>query len=144
MTTTTWHNRLESALIKRGKDWSDLVTATGLTRTSVYAWKPWSGKRSNMMNGDHAAVVCAFLAINPLWLFHNRGPSGLEKEQPKPIVQIPNAAEIMADLADIELVFEGYTRDLSEQIREKGKEARRVIERLRERTHSPKRRTGTR
>ena len=74
----TWHSRLQSALTVRGKSWADLVDVAGLTLPSVRAWYPLASKRTTMMNGDNAARVCAFLQINPLWLFDDVGPSGLE------------------------------------------------------------------
>lgn len=74
----TWHDRLQIALTAKGKDWPDLVTVTGLKKPSVYAWKPTATKRSTMMDGANVAKVCKFLGINPMWLFHNEGPSGLE------------------------------------------------------------------
>lgn len=80
----TWHKRLQIALTARGKDWPELYThltsITKITKQSVYAWKPDSEKRSTMMNADNAAVVCSWLEINSMWLFHNKGPSGLEDE----------------------------------------------------------------
>jgi hypothetical protein len=80
----TWHKRLEMALTARNRGWIDLFAylnkETGISKPSVYAWKPDSEKRSTMMNGDNAALVCGWLAINPMWLFHNKGPSGLEDE----------------------------------------------------------------
>ena len=39
------------------------------------------------MNGDNAAHVCAYLQINPLWLFDNIGPSGLD---PAPVAADPH------------------------------------------------------
>ena len=78
---TTWHDRLQLALAKRGKDWPDLVAVSGCSKPSVYAWKPTANKRSTMMDGDNAALVCEFLQINQLWLFHGRGPSGLEDRE---------------------------------------------------------------
>lgn len=74
----TWHDRLQRALGARGKTWGDLVAATGLHESSVYAWQPNATKRTTMMNGDNSARVCAYLRINPLWLFDGTGPSGLE------------------------------------------------------------------
>jgi hypothetical protein len=75
----TWHNRLQTALTVRRKDWADLVKVTGLKKPSVYAWKPNATKRSTMMDGENAAKVCKFLGINAMWLFHDEGPSGLEE-----------------------------------------------------------------
>lgn len=54
------------------------------------------------MNAENAALVCEFLNINVLWLFHGRGPSGLEQIEelptkhspdPKPPVSYLRAAE---------------------------------------------------
>jgi hypothetical protein len=75
---TTWHDRLQTALDARKLDWPDLIKPTGKTKPSVYAWKPGANDRSTTMNADNAALVCDFLKINILWLFHGRGPSGLE------------------------------------------------------------------
>lgn len=77
---TTWHERLQTALTARKKDWPDLVKPTGKTKPSVYAWKPNANDRSTTMNAENAALVCEFLKINVLWLFLGRGPSGLEDE----------------------------------------------------------------
>jgi len=77
---SSWHDRLEYALQKRGKRWPDLVAVTGLSKPSVYAWRPGATKRTEMMNADNAAIVCAYLGINSTWLFESRGPSGLENE----------------------------------------------------------------
>lgn len=74
----TWHNRLQHALDVRGYDWPDLVRVTGLSKPSVYAWKPNATKRTTMMEGGNAAKVCTFLRINSRWLFDNALPSGLE------------------------------------------------------------------
>lgn len=76
---TTWHDRLDMALTAREKGWPDLVAATKAEKPSVYAWRPTAKKRSTMMNGDNAALVCELLEISPVWLFHGRGQSGLEK-----------------------------------------------------------------
>lgn len=73
----SWHERLKYALQKRGKTYGDLAEATGLRLTSVYAWNPNATKRTRMMNGDNAAIVCNYLQISPLWLFTGRKPSGL-------------------------------------------------------------------
>lgn len=78
MTTETWHKRLEAALLARKLDYKDLVGVTGLSKPSVYAWKVDANKRSTMMDGDNAALVCDFLRISPMWLFHGKGVSGLE------------------------------------------------------------------
>lgn len=94
---TTWHDRLNQALEARGKDWADLVAPTGRTKPSVYAWKPTANDRSSMMNGDNAALVCEFLKINPMWLFHGRGPSGLENEKPETLTE-PPALQLVAEL----------------------------------------------
>lgn len=79
----TWHYRLEQALSEREKTWKDLYAflhkKNGIAKTSVYAWKPDHEKRSTMINGDNAALVCGWLSISPMWLFHNEGQSGLEK-----------------------------------------------------------------
>jgi hypothetical protein len=108
----TWHNRLDEALKKRGKTWPDLVTVTGLKKPSVYAWKPDATRRSTMMDGENAAVVCHYLHINAMWLFHNHGPSGIEDE-PKALRLI--AAERAAcygaeadDPEDEKTLVEGY------------------------------------
>ena len=78
----TWHDRLNEALMARGKTWPELVTVTGLKKPSVYAWKPGANRRSTMMDGENAATVCHFLRVNPMWLFHGQGPSGLDDERP--------------------------------------------------------------
>lgn len=75
---STWHDRLQLALNARKLDWPDLVKPTGKTKPSVYAWKPNSNDRATTMNAENAALVCEFLGINVLWLFLDRGPSGLE------------------------------------------------------------------
>lgn len=79
----TWHFRLNEALEVRKHDWQDLfnylASVKKITKPSVYAWKPEYGKQSHMMDGDNAAYVCSWLRINPMWLFHNTGPSGLEE-----------------------------------------------------------------
>lgn len=76
---TTWHDRLQTALTARKKDWADLIKPTGKTKPSVYAWKPTANARATTMNAENAALVCEFLRINVLWLFLGRGPSGLEE-----------------------------------------------------------------
>jgi len=80
----TWHKRLQEALTVRGKEWGDLFShlhhLTGIKKPSVYAWKPDAEKRSTMMNGDNAAVVCEWLHINPMWLFFGTGASGLSTD----------------------------------------------------------------
>ncbi len=90
----TWHNRLQEAMTARGKEWSDLfhylTTMTGIKKPSVYAWKVDIDKRSTMMNADNAALVCQWLHINPMWLFHNKGPSGLDQ-----------GSDVVAKIADI-------------------------------------------
>lgn len=70
----TWHDRLQFALLLRKKTYADLVRITRLAKPSVYAWKPTANKRTEMMDGNNAALVCEALNISPLWLFHNRGP----------------------------------------------------------------------
>lgn len=77
----TWHNRLDYAMKMRGKKWPELVKATGLSKPSVYAWRPDAKKRTEMMNGDNAAVVCAWLEINSRWLFEGIEPSGLSSQE---------------------------------------------------------------
>ena len=81
----TWHYRLDRALAVRGKEWSDLFDylspITHIRRPSVYAWKPGAEKRSTMINGDNAALVCKWLKINPIWLFYDQGKSGLDPEE---------------------------------------------------------------
>jgi hypothetical protein len=74
----TWHDRLDFALKKRGKKWAELVVVTELSKPSVYAWRPNAKKRTEMMNGDNAAVVCEWLQINSKWLFEGTGESGLD------------------------------------------------------------------
>lgn len=73
----TWHNRLDSTLSERGKTWKDLFmylhAKTGISKPSVYAWKPLAKARTEMMNGDNAAIVCAWLSINSDWLFTGKG-----------------------------------------------------------------------
>lgn len=69
----TWHDRLERALKARGKTYGDLVRVTRLAKPSVYAWQPHATKRTEMMDGGNAAMVCDALQISPMWLFHNRG-----------------------------------------------------------------------
>lgn len=80
---TTWHYRLEQALSARHRTWKDLYAflnkKNGIAKTSVYAWKPDHEKRSTMINGDNAALVCGWLSISPMWLFYNEGQSGLEE-----------------------------------------------------------------
>jgi hypothetical protein len=78
LTMTTWHDRLEQALKHREKTWADLfdymsVKPANLKKPSVYAWKPGATKRSTMMDASNAALVCKFLDISPMWLFHNEG-----------------------------------------------------------------------
>lgn len=75
---TTWHDRLQIALTAREKDWPELVQATGKKKPSVYAWKPSANDRAITMNAENAAEICEFLKINVLWLFCDRGASGLE------------------------------------------------------------------
>ena len=75
---TSWHNRLDFALTHRGKTWADLFdhmnhSPAKLKKPSVYAWKPNATKRSTMMDASNAAIVCKFLGITPMWLFHNEG-----------------------------------------------------------------------
>lgn len=80
----TWHNRLQEALTARGKDWPELFAylnaATGIKKPSVYAWKPDAERQSTILNGDNAALVCAWLQISPMWLFFEKGYSGLEQD----------------------------------------------------------------
>lgn len=72
----SWHHRLNTALDARKLKWKDLfVYLNGInhiTNPSVYAWKPGYGKQSNMMTGDNAALVCSWLRISPMWLFHDK------------------------------------------------------------------------
>lgn len=75
---TTWHDRLQQAITARDKRWDELVDVTGKSKPAVYGWKPGATKRSEMMNGDNAAKVCDFLQISAMWLFHGKGPSGLD------------------------------------------------------------------
>lgn len=84
MTTETWHKRLAAALLARKLDYKDLISVTGLSKPSVYAWKVDANKRSTMMDADNAALVCDFLRIHPLWLFHGKGASGLEDADESP------------------------------------------------------------
>lgn len=79
----TWHDRLDLAMKMRGKKWADLVKVVGLSKPSVYAWRPNAKKRTEMMNGDNAAVVCAWLEINSEWLFKGTEPSGLDDTHPE-------------------------------------------------------------
>lgn len=101
----SWHDRLQQALDARGKTWSDLVDATGLTEPSVYAWRPSASRRTTMINGDNAARVCAYLHINALWLFDEIGPSGLNANDPYP------SHLFAATLEEIELI--SHLRQLS-------------------------------
>ena len=73
----SWHARLEKALIARQKTQADLVRITGKKASSV---SDWISGETKMMDGQNAAKVCAFLQINPAWLFENRLPSGLEDD----------------------------------------------------------------
>lgn len=74
----TWHDRLDLAMKSRGKKWAELVKITGLSKPSVYAWRPDAKKRTEMMNGDNAAIVCEWLRISSKWLFEGVGDSGLD------------------------------------------------------------------
>lgn len=76
----TWHYRLQQALEARRLDWPDLFSHLKghISKPSVYAWKTDAKTRSTMMDGDNAALVCAWLNISPVWLFHGEGKSGLE------------------------------------------------------------------
>lgn len=74
----TWHDRLDLAMKSRGKKWAELVKITGLSKPSVYAWRPDAKKRTEMMNGDNAAIVCEWLGISSKWLFEGVGDSGLD------------------------------------------------------------------
>ena len=94
---TTWHDRLQEALDARGLDWPDLVTATGKTKPSVYAWKPTATKRTKMMEAENASKVCSLLRINSDWLFSGRPPSGLEANVTRlPPKTHPDIAEVLA------------------------------------------------
>lgn len=77
----TWHERLDEAINARERTWPDLfeylTRRNQISKPSVYAWKPGAEKRSTMMNGDNAALVCHWLNISPLWLFYGEGESGL-------------------------------------------------------------------
>lgn len=112
---TTWHNRLQTALDARKKDWSDLLQPTGKKKPSVYAWKPNANDRAVTMNAENAAAVCEFLKINVLWLFHDRGPSGLEdsnfvEKQPSTVTTIKPTTE--RDLCNAELLALANQLDL--------------------------------
>lgn len=78
----TWHTRLDEAIAARGKTWLELFEylhrEIQITKPSVYAWKPNSSKRTTMIDGENAALVCHWLDISPLWLFYGKGESGLE------------------------------------------------------------------
>ena len=89
----SWHERLQTALTVRGKSWADLVTATGLTEQSVYAWRPNAPRRTVMMNGASSARVCTYLSIAPLWLFEGIEPSGLDLGQTGSCVPIKATAD---------------------------------------------------
>ena len=78
----TWHYRLDYAIRCRGKKWPELVEKTGLSKPSVYAWRPDAKKRSSMMDGDNSAIVCDWLGIKAMWLFHGIGESGLGEIAP--------------------------------------------------------------
>jgi hypothetical protein len=93
----TWHDRLDFALKKRGKKWAELVQITGLSKPSVYAWRPNAKKRTEMMNGDNAAVVCAWLQISNKWLFEGVGESGLEPDR---LEKFMGAADVVEHATD--------------------------------------------
>lgn len=80
---TTWHNRLQDALTARDKTWQELFeylhSLNKIRKPSVYAWKPDANKRSTMMDADNSALVCSWLNVSPLWMFHGKGLSGLDK-----------------------------------------------------------------
>jgi hypothetical protein len=107
----SWHYRLDAAIRARGATWDDLVRATGKKKPSVYAWKPEATKRSEMMDGENAARVCAFLRISPTWLFHNEGPSGLTEPLAK---YVTGTAPIPLKVAEAnpneELLLSAYRR----------------------------------
>lgn len=71
----TWNKRLEQAMDARGKNQADLVKVTKKAAPSVSGWITGSTK---MMDGENVAIVCAYLGINPMWLFFGAGESGLE------------------------------------------------------------------
>jgi len=70
----TWNKRLKYAMDERGASQADLARVTRKKAPSVSAWISGDTK---MMDGENVAIVCAYLGINPLWLFFNKGESGL-------------------------------------------------------------------
>ena len=82
---TTWHTRLQQALTAREKTWQELfdylAPINKIRKPSVYAWKVDATKRSNMIDGDNLALVCAWLNINPILMMHGQGNSGLEDSE---------------------------------------------------------------
>ena len=94
----TWHYRLDYAMNARGKKWPELVEKTGLSKPSVYAWRPDAKKRSTMMDADNATIVCEWLGINHKWLFFGAGDSGLSSVPRKEAAQeLPELARKIAE-----------------------------------------------
>jgi DNA-binding Xre family transcriptional regulator len=99
----TWNKRLEEAMEARGKKRTDLARIAEVTPASVSDWI--SGK-TKMMEGQYAAIICDFLRINPMWLFHKKGPSGLEDGagHKSPSQQFREALELESQVDPYELI----------------------------------------
>lgn len=84
----TWNERLNAALaIRKKAGWAvsnaELARKAGVSRPTV---GDWLHGHTKMMDGDNSAIICDYLQISPVWLFHGKGKSGLEeidKLQPK-------------------------------------------------------------
>lgn len=81
----TWHTRLDEALKHRGYSWLELFNELnrklGISKPSVYAWKPNYKNRTEMLNGDNLDAVCKFLRIRSDWLINGTGPMDFAQDQ---------------------------------------------------------------